>query len=460
MKKVIIIGAGPAGMFSSYLLSKAGFNVILIEMGEDIEERKEKIINGGDTAAPHYIQGMGGSGTFSDGKLNLNPEIGGNLLEFTTLSDAEKLIEYIDNTFVKYGVKKEVEISQKANDLVIKSIQNGIKYLPIKQKHVGSDFLPDIVKGIREEMKENGVEILVKTKATDIIIEENTIKGVRIEGENQKDIFADYVILAPGRAGSRWLLGLAEKYGISYTYGPLDVGVRVEVSNEIMQEVTSINWDPKFHIRTKKYDDFIRTFCTNPSGFVITENYGSFVSVNGHSMKNKKSNNTNFAFLVRVKLTEPVENTTLYGESIARLATTIGGGKPILQRLGDLKNRRRSTWERIQKSNVEPTNKDVTPGDISMAMPARIVEDIVEGLDMLAKVIPGVNEEHTLIYAPEVKFKSVRLDITNKMETKRIKNLFTVGDGAGVSGGIVTAAATGLIAAREIIQREGRKSEI
>jgi len=460
MKKVIVIGAGPAGMFSSYLLSRAGFEVTLIEMGEDVEERKEKIKNGGDTAAPHYIQGMGGSGTFSDGKLNLNPEIGGNLLEFTTISDAERLIEYIDNIFVKYGVKKDAEVSPAAKELVVRAIQNGIKYIPIKQKHVGSDFLPSVVTGIRDDMKSNGVEILVKTKATDLIIEGNMIKGVKVENGKEREIYADYVIIAPGRAGSRWLLDLANKYNIPYTYGPLDIGVRVEVSNEIMQDVTAINWDPKFHIRTKKYDDFVRTFCTNPSGFVITENYGHFVSVNGHSMKNKKSNNTNFAFLVRVKLTEPVENTTLYGESIARLATTIGGGKAILQRLGDLKNRRRSTWERIEKSNVEPTNKDVTPGDISMAMPARIVDDIVEGLDMLAKVIPGVNEEHTLIYAPEVKFKSVRLDITNKMETKSIRNLFTAGDGAGVSGGIVTAAATGLIAAREIIQREGGKSEV
>jgi uncharacterized FAD-dependent dehydrogenase len=460
-KKVIVVGAGPAGLFSSYALSKSGFDVTLVEMGEDVEERKEKIKNGGDTAAPYYIQGMGGSGTFSDGKLNLSPEIGGNLLEFTSQNDAERLIDYIDRLFTKYGVKKEAEISPAARELIVKSIRNGIKYIPIKQKHIGSDFLPDVIIAMREELKNNGVEILVKTRAKDIVIDGNKIKGIKIEKNGKEsEMSANYVIIAPGRAGSRWLLDLANKYSIPYAYGPLDIGVRIETSNEIMQEVTSINWDPKFHIRTKKYDDFVRTFCTNPSGFVITENYGSFVSVNGHSMKSKKSNNTNFALLVQIRLTEPVENTTLYGESVAKLATTIGGGKAILQRLGDLKSRRRSTWERIERSVIEPTNRDVTPGDISMAMPARIVDDIIEGLDMLAKVIQGINEEHTLIYAPEIKFKSVRLDITNKMETKKIKNLFTAGDGAGVSGGIVTAAATGLIAAREIIQREGGKGEI
>jgi hypothetical protein len=233
----------------------------------------------------------------------------------------------------------------------------------------------------------------------------------------------------------------------------LDIGVRVEVPDGVMEDITKISWDPKFHIRTKKYDDFVRTFCCNPSGFVITENYGKFVSVNGHSMKNKASHNTNFAFLVRIALTHPVENTTQYGRSICMLATTIGGGKAILQRLGDLKAGHRSTWERINKSYVEPTNKEVTPGDIAMAMPARIVEDLVEGLDQLAKVIPGVNDQSTLLYAPEVKFKSIRLDITKQLETVQVKNLFTAGDGAGVSGGIIPAAATGLIAAREILKR-------
>ncbi|MEM4589696.1 MAG: NAD(P)/FAD-dependent oxidoreductase [Candidatus Micrarchaeia archaeon] len=460
MKKVIVVGAGPAGIFASYLLGKAGMNVVLVEMGEDIKERSEKIKDGGSTAAPHYIQGMGGSGTFSDGKINLDPEIGGNMLEFTSRSDAEKLIAYVDNVLVKNGVETKAEVNHKAEELRIKAMQAGIKYIPIKQKHVGSDHLPSVVQNIKREMENNGVEIKIKTKAKDLIIEDNKIKGLIVENSKEHEINADYVILAPGRAGSRWLLDLANKYCIKYEYGPLDIGVRVEVNNEVMEEVTSINWDPKFHITTKKYDDFIRTFCTNPKGFVITENYGDFVSVNGHSMKDKKSNNTNFALLVRVKLTEPVENTTLYGESIARLATTIGGGKPILQRLGDLKKGRRSTWDRIEKSYVEPTNKEVTPGDISMALPERIVNDIVEGLDMLSGVIPGVNQEHTLLYAPEIKFKSVRLDINKNMECKQIKNLFTVGDGAGVSGGIVTAAVTGLIAAREIIRRENLKCEI
>ena len=293
-----------------------------------------------------------------------------------------------------------------------------------------------------------------KASANPGSVKNNRVVGVEIKRKRKRNVLAaDYVILAPGRAGSQWLLELAMRKNIGFRYGPLDIGVRVEVPNEVMDEVTKISWDPKFHIRTTKYDDFVRTFCTNPSGFVITENYGKFVSVNGHSMKGKKSHNTNFAFLVRMMLTQPLENTTQYGRSICMLATTIGGGKPVLQRLGDLKGGHRSTWERIERSPVEPTNRDVTPGDIAMAMPARIVDDIVEGLDTLARVIPGVNDPSTLLYAPEVKFKSIRLRITNRLETEQVKNLFTAGDGAGVSGGIVPAAATGLIAAREIIRR-------
>jgi uncharacterized protein len=459
--KAVVVGAGPGGMFAAHLLSANGIDVTLVEMGADVEERRKHIGSGTSAAGPNYIQGMGGSGTFSDGKINLSPEIGGNLLEFVSRSDSLALINYVDALFVKYGMTKDSEIHPKAKDLMVKAMRAGIKFIPIRQKHIGSDFLPDIVSGIKKELEEKGTFVMVKTHAKDIILKDGKVSGVVVEKDGKpQTLDADYVVLAPGRAGSHWLLDLAGKFGMPYHYGPLDIGVRVEVTNEVMEDFTKINWDPKFHIRTKKYDDFVRTFCTNPSGYVITENYGKFVSVNGHSMKNKQSNNTNFAFLIRMNLTEPLENTTLYGESICKLATTIGGGKAILQRLGDLKKGRRSTWKRIERSYVEPTNTDVTPGDLGMALPGRIVDDIVEGLDMLAKVIPGVNEESTLLYGPEVKFKAVCLDVTKKMETRKIANLFTVGDGAGVSGGIVTAGVTGLIAAREILLREGKSAQI
>jgi uncharacterized FAD-dependent dehydrogenase len=454
MAKVVVIGAGPAGMFAAYELAKHGIEVTLIEAGLDIGKRKRAITRE-DSAGPNYISGMGGSGTFSDGKLNLHPEIGGNLLEFVSRSEAQELIAYVDRIFVENGAPEKAEINPAARELEVRAMREGLKYIPIPQKHIGSDLLPEVIKSLKKQLESLGVKILIETRATDITIRKNSVTGVRVDQKGRhRTLAADYVVAAPGRAGSQWLLELAKKRGIGFRYGPLDIGVRVEVQNEVMEEITAISWDPKFHIRTAKYDDFVRTFCTNPSGYVITEDYGKFVSVNGHSMKGRKSPNTNFAFLVRMMLTQPLENTTQYGRSICMLATTIGGGKPVLQRLGDLKGGHRSTWERIEKSYVEPTNRDVTPGDIAMAMPARIVDDIVEGLDMLAQLLPGVNDSSTLLYAPEVKFKSIRLRITKKLEAEQVKNLFTAGDGAGVSGGIVTAAATGLIAAREILKRK------
>lgn len=243
---------------------------------------------------------------------------------------------------------------------------------------------------------------------------------------------------------------MVKKLGIKTRFNPVDVGVRVETRNEVMEDLMEEYkvWDPKFHIRTSSYDDFVRTFCVCPHGFVTKEMYeDSLFGVNGHSLHSKRSSNTNFAFLVRVKLTKPLENTTEYGRSIALQTNTLGGGKPVIQRLGDLRQHRRSTWERIEKSYVEPTLKDVTPGDISMAYPYRIVKDILEGLERLGKVVPGVDSDSTLLYAPEVKFYAMRIE-TNKFLQTKIPQIFVAGDGAGVSRGIIGAAATGIIAAR------------
>jgi len=228
--------------------------------------------------------------------------------------------------------------------------------------------------------------------------------------------------------------------------------VRVELPQIVMDEITKINWDPKFHIITKTYDDFVRTFCVCNKGFVVEEVYDDFMGVNGHSMRDKLSENTNFAFLVRLELTEPVENTSDYAFSIATITNTLGGGKPILQRLGDLRKGRRSTWRRLERSNVVPTFDCVTPGDIAMALPHRVVVDIIEGLEALDKVMPGVASDSTLLYAPEIKLYAMRLEMDKNMKT-RIDGLYGAGDGAGVSRGIVGAAATGIIAARDILEK-------
>ncbi|MBF0303965.1 MAG: FAD-dependent oxidoreductase, partial [Desulfamplus sp.] len=261
---------------------------------------------------------------------------------------------------------------------------------------------------------------------------------------------ADNVILAPGRIGANWVGGLAQKHGISVSQRGIEVGVRVEVHNDIMDDLCNIIYDPTFFIRTTKYDDLTRTFCTNQGGFISLENYKDFVCVNGHAYTGKKSSNTNFAFLSKVVLTEPVTDNQAYGESIGRLSAIIGGGKPILQRFGDLKRGRRSTWNRIRKGYIEPTMTNVVCGDIAMALPERILSNLIEGLETLNLVVPGVSNDETLLYSPEIKFFATQIDADNNLETA-IKGMYVAGDGPGVAGNIVSAAATGLIPAKKII---------
>jgi hypothetical protein len=292
------------------------------------------------------------------------------------------------------------------------------------------------------------VEFLLNSEVSDLIIENNCCKGVILkDGEK---IRAEKILLAPGRIGAIFINDLVDKHKIEFSYGGIDVGVRVEVPAIVTNPITEINRDPKFHIYTKNYDDFVRTFCTNEHGYVVKEEHDSFVSVNGHSLRKTKSENTNFAFLVSIKLTKPLENTTKYGRSIAKLATTIGGGKPLIQRFGDLRRGRRSTWDKIKRNPVKNTLEDVTPGDISMALPHRIVKDILDGLEVLHKIIPGVASDSTLLYAPEVKFYAIKLNVDKNMQTS-VKNLYAAGDGCGLSRDIINAAATGILAGRGIL---------
>ena len=460
-KQALIIGAGPAGLLAAQELAKGGLAVTILEEGAEVKDRKCPMLKLGycvHCKPCHFIHGVGGGGAFSDGKLNLNPEIGGNMLEFVPQQRAIELMGEVERFFLRYAGKGEKEggNSHGVSELERSAKSAGMKFIPIRQRHLGSDRLPLIIEKMVAGMKKNGVKLLTRTRAIDITVQNGLVNGVIARDLNSKRQFtlkADYVILATGRGGARWMAEACKKHRIGTKFQPLDVGVRVEVPHEIMDAVTSVNWDPKFHIRSKHYDDFVRTFCTNPRGFVITESYDDFICVNGHSMRGKKSENTNFALLVQVALTQPVENTTLYGEGVGKLATIIGGGKPTLQRLGDLRGGRRSTWERIDRSYVHPTLREVTPGDISMCLPARVVTDITEGLDALNKVIPGVAEDETLLYAPEIKFHALRVSVSRVMETG-IVNLFAAGDGAGVSRGIVGAGVTGLIAAYEILARE------
>jgi uncharacterized FAD-dependent dehydrogenase len=429
--RVVIVGAGPAGLFAAHALSNQHRVTIL--------ERRD------------YV---GGSGRHSDGKLNFHPKIGGDLTEFMSEGDAWALVQDIRDVFMGLGVEMAHSDEEGLRKLETQASQAGIKFIKIEQNHIGSDYLPDVISKMQRRLEEQDVDIRLETAANEVVVEGGRVVAVSNGGESFK---ADAVLLAPGRIGSGWLIEQLGNLGVGMSYNPIDVGVRVEVPNEVMGEV--INgygcWDPKFHMYTPSYDDFVRTFCVCPAGYVVREPYGDgLFGANGHSMRDTRSGNTNFALLTRVSLTEPLENTTEYGRRIAQLANTLGGHKPIIQRLGDLRSHKRSTWDRLSRSHVEPTLEDVTPGDIAMAYPRRITMDFMESLEMLDRVMPGIAADSALLYAPEIKFYAMRIQTDGRLRTS-IPNLYVAGDGAGVSRGIVGAAATGLVAARGIMEQLG-----
>jgi len=451
---VIIVGGGPAGLFAAYYLCEnSDCRVLLIDMGKGPRKRKcpsnetRECIK---CKPCNILSGIGGAGLFSDGKLNYINKLGKtDLTQFMPRQQATALIDETETIFNRFGMDGPVYPSnmQSARNIRKLAKMNGIDLLIIKQKHLGSDCLPEHITGMNDYIRSKQVVIHTEEEVEDILVENRCIQGIVT---NRKTYLTNNVILAPGRVGANWVGGLAQKYDIGLKQRGIEVGVRVEVHNDIMQDLTDIIYDPTFFIQTAKYDDQTRTFCTNKGGFVTQENYSNFVCVNGHAYRHRKSENTNFAFLSKVVLTEPVTDNHAYGESIGSLASLIGGGKPILQRFGDLKRGRRSTWHRIRKGYIEPSLNDVVCGDIAMALPERILTNIIEGLDKLNSVIPGVSNDETLLYAPEIKFFATQIETSGDLETK-IKGMYVAGDGPGVAGNIVSASATGLIPAKAII---------
>ena len=457
---VAIVGAGPAGLFAAYEVIENNPNakVILMDKGKLAEHRGCPMQTSGKCSNCNPCQilsGYGGAGTFSDGKLNFIPKLGkSDLFKYMSESEAYKLIDDTEEIFNKFGMDADVypkntEESQRVKELVT---LKGARLLLIKQKHLGSDHLPTYIKNFTDYLRKKGVEIVEDSDVTDI----QDINGINhiiynING-NKQTLDAKYAVVAPGRTGAGWAQELLDRLAIPYNSQSIEIGVRVETRKEILRKITDVIYDPTIFIKTKTYADEIRTFCTNPGGFVTKENYNGYICVNGHALKEEKSNNSNFAFICKVTLTEPVTNTREFGESIARIANVLGDKKPIIQSLRDLRNGRRSDWHRINKGFIEPTLKDCVAGDLALVMPYRIITNILEGLEELDKIVPGVNNDETLLYGPEIKFFSNEVETDNSFKALN-KNIYFIGDGAGKSGNIVVAAATGIVSGRDIIRR-------
>lgn len=451
----VIVGGGPAGLFAAhYLAENTNKKVLLLEKGRHPKKRKCPIKEDQECLKCNpcnILSGIGGAGLFSDGKLNFIHKLGKtDLTQFLPKSKAMDLISETEEIFNRFDMDGKVYPTDmdSAKEMRKQARKYGIELLLIRQKHLGSDCLPRHIAAMAEHIENKGVSIACNEEVREVLTKNGYVTGVATD---KQTYHTDSLILAPGRVGADWMSELAGKMGLGVTQRGIEVGVRVEVHNEIMQDITDIIYDPTFFIQTQKYDDQTRTFCTNRGGFVSLENYQDFVCVNGHAYMNTKSENTNFAFLSKVVLTDPVTDNHSYGEAIGRLATLIGGGKPLLQRFGDLKRGRRSTWNRVKKGYIEPSMKNVVCGDIAMALPERILANVIEGLEQLNCVIPGASNSETLLYAPEIKFFATQV-ITDKNLQTGIKGLFVAGDGPGVAGNIVSAAATGLLAAKGIVE--------
>ena len=451
----IIIGAGPAGIFTGLELSEKGLKVLIIEKGQDIRERIATYRN--KNAAPkdrvrNVVSGWGGAGAFSDGKLTLTTEYGGNLDDYMSKSELMDLITYVDGIYGKFGGADRKVYGNEHQDKIheLKRVAAGadLSLVPALIRHLGTDVNGEILTNIRDYL-EGKMDFRFDTMVDHILVENGEYKGITI---GEETIASKYLIAAPGREGSEWFVKEVEHRGLRLTSNAVDLGVRVEMPAEVMEKITDIVYESKFIYYSKTFDDRVRTFCMNPYGFVVPENNDGLLTVNGHSFAHKRSGNTNFALLVSKSFTEPFHEPITYGKHIARLANMLGGGV-LVQRLGDLRDGRRSTPERIRRGLVQPTMKDATPGDLSLVLPYRHCVDIMEMFEALDKVAPGANSRHTLLYGVEVKFYSARLELTNKLETK-VPNFFAIGDGAGITRGLVQASAAGVVVSREILARE------
>ncbi len=460
MKKydVIIVGAGPAGIFTAYELIKEHneLKILILEKGRDIYKRKcPKHTNGGTcvNCKPCSITtGWAGAGAFSDGKLSLSHEVGGTLPDYIGVEETLKMIKYTDNIYLKFGAALEIHGETETpsmREVRRKSIEANLKLVQCPVRHLGTEKTQELYRSLFEHLTEKQVEVKFNSAVTDFIINDHQISGVKTAKE---DFFAEHVVVAVGREGSNWLLQQCEKQHIPAEVGIVDIGVRLECRNEIMQEINENFYEAKLVHYTRTFDDKVRTFCSNPGGFVSSEYYdGNLAVVNGHSYKNKKSDNTNFALLVSQKFTEPFNAPIEYGHHIAQLANMLTQNKILVQRFGDLIRGRRTTSARLYRNNIIPTLKDAVPGDLSLVLPHRILMDIIEMIKSLDKVSPGLASDETLLYGVEVKFYSNIIKVGKNFQSKSVKNLYFGGDGAGITRGLMQASVNGVLIARQIL---------
>ena len=461
---VIIVGAGPSGYMCAYELinKRSDLKVLLIDRGRNIYERKcpilehkaEKCPVRGCKPACSITCGFGGAGAYSDGKFNITTEFGGWLTDYMSPEELMDIINYVDGINLSFGATEVITDPEtpKVREIEHRAMSVGVKLLHSKVRHLGTEENLKILSRIYESMKDK-VDMVFGKKVVDIIDEENVIKGVKLEDETI--IESKYVVLGVGREGSKWLNELFERYQVQMSQTQVDIGVRVECPNMVMEEINQNLYEGKFVYKTS-VGSTVRTFCANPGGHVVMENYEGVINVNGHSYSDSKlsSNNTNFALLVSHKFEEPFKKPNEYALKVSSLVNQLACGSVIVQKYGDIKLGRRSTVKRINEGFVRPTLKEAVPGDLALALPYKTMRSIIEMIEVLDKITPGIATEHTLLYGVEAKYYSAHPEMDNKLEVKGIKNLYVAGDGAGLTRGLSQASACGVYIARNILDKE------
>ena len=468
---VIIVGAGPSGYMCAFELAKKKENlkVLLIDRGRSIKERKCPVLEHkldkcpinakgyrGCYPACSITSGFGGAGAYSDGKFNITTEFGGWLTDYMSPDELLNLINYVDEINLSFGATKVLTDPEtpKVREIEHRAMSAGVKLLHSKVRHLGTEENLKILTRICDSMKDK-VDMIFGKKVVDIIKEDDVVKGVKLE--DGTIIEGKYIVLGVGREGSKWLSEIFEKYQIPMSQTQVDIGVRVECSNIVMEEINKNLYEGKFIYKTS-LGSTVRTFCSNPGGHVVMENYEGVVNVNGHAYSDSKlsSPNTNFALLVSHHFEEPFKKPNEYALKVSSLANQLACGSVIVQKFGDIKIGRRSTPKRIAEGFVRPTLKEAVPGDLALALPYKTMRSIIEMIEVLDKITPGIATEHTLLYGVEAKYYSAHPEMDNKFEVKGINNLYVAGDGAGLTRGLSQASACGVYIARNIIEKEGK----